>query len=295
MKITNKYGLPESFVKMATTDYKVTPNRYSATQLLDSTRACILKRRHSDELEEDVSDLIFALFGQLSHAILEKTGGGDGDFTEEKLITPIKDTGYSLSGIFDLFTPEEKLVTDYKTCSVWKVTYGDYDDWKKQLLMYAWQLRHIGFEVKKGQIIAIMRDWQKSKAKFDKDYPSHQVKKIIFYFTEKDFQEIEKWIYNRFEEIIQAEKLQDDNLPLCTLQERFNDGDKFAVMKNGRKRALRILNSEDEAEKWKEENDGDYVEKREGQDKKCLEYCSVAQFCSYYQEKYNKEKEDNNV
>lgn len=285
MKITNKYNLPESFVKMATTDYKVTPKRYSATQLLDSTRACILKRRHNDELEEDVSDLIFALFGQLSHAILERTGGGESDFTEEKLITPIKDTGYYLSGIFDLFSPEEKLVTDYKTCSVWKVTYGNYDDWKKQLLMYAWQLKHIGFEVKQGQIIAIMRDWQKSKAKFDKSYPQHQAVKIVFNFTKKDFEEIEDWIFERFQEIISCEELSDDKLPLCTAEERFNSGDKYAVMKKGRKRALRVFDMENDAKKFME-IDGDYIEKRQGEDKKCLEYCSVAPFCSYYKEKY---------
>lgn len=291
MKITNRYGLPESFVKMATSDYKYTEKRYSATQLLDSTRACMLKRRHNDELEEDVSDLVFALFGQLSHAILERTGGGELDFTEDKLVTRVNEEGYELSGIFDLFSPEEKLVTDYKTCSVWKVTYGDYSDWRKQLLIYAWQLRKIGFEVNSGQIIAIMRDWQKSKAKFDKNYPQHQVEKIVFKFSEKDFIEIEKWISERFAEIIEAEKLPDDELPMCSQAERFNDGDTYAVMKKGRQRALRVLKSETEASSWMEMNGGDYIETRPGTDKKCLEYCSVAPFCEYYQKKYGGAKE----
>lgn len=288
MKITNKYNLPESFVKMATSDYKVKEKRYSATQLLDSVRACQLKRRHNDELEEDVSDLIFALFGQLSHSILERTGSADTDFTEEKLITKIDDDGYELSGIFDLFSPEQKLVTDYKTCSVWKVVSGDYKEWRFQLLIYAWQLRKIGFEVKSGQIIAIMRDWSKSKAKFEENYPKHQVEKIVFRFSEKDFQNIEKWIIERFEEHKAAEKLPDDELPMCSMEERFNDGDKYAVMKKGRKRALRVLDSEEKAKEWMKLNDGDFIERREGIDKKCLEYCSVCQFCKYYKEKYMK-------
>lgn len=283
MKITNKYGLPESFVKMANSDYKVTPKRYSATTILDSTRSCILKRRHNDEIEEDVSNLIFALFGQISHAILEKTGGGENDFTEDKLITDVGD-GYQLSGIFDLFSPEEEMVTDYKTCSVYKVLYSDYEDWRKQLLIYAWQLRKIGFKVRKGQIIAIMRDWQKSKAKYDKDYPQFQAQKISFYFNEDDFVDIENWIYSRFEEIKKAEKLPDDDLPLCTKEERFNSGDKFAVMKKGRKTALRVLDTEEEANNYISLHGGDYIEKRPGLDKKCMDYCSVCNFCNYYKE-----------
>lgn len=283
MKITNKYGLPESFVKMANSDYKVTPKRYSATTILDSTRSCILKRRHNDEIEEDVSNLIFALFGQISHAILEKTGGGENDFTEDKLITDVGD-GYQLSGIFDLFSPEEEMVTDYKTCSVYKVLYSDYEDWRKQLLIYAWQLRKIGFKVRKGQIIAIMRDWQKSKAKYDKDYPQFQAQKISFYFNEDDFVDIENWIYSRFEEIKKAEKLPDDDLPLCTKEERFNSGDKFAVMKKGRKTALRVLDTEEEANNYISLHGGDYIEKRLGLDKKCMDYCSVCNFCNYYKE-----------
>lgn len=283
MKITNKYGLPESFVKMANSDYKVTPKRYSATTILDSTRSCILKRRHNDEIEEDVSNLIFALFGQISHAILEKTGGGENDFTEDKLITDVGD-GYQLSGIFDLFSPEEEMVTDYKTCSVYKVLYSDYEDWRKQLLIYAWQLRKIGFKVKKGQIIAIMRDWQKSKAKYDKDYPQFQAQKISFYFNEDDFVDIENWIYSRFEEIKKAEKLSDNDLPLCTKEERFNSGDKFAVMKKGRKTALRVLDTEEEANNYISLHGGDYIEKRPGLDKKCMDYCSVCNFCNYYKE-----------
>lgn len=290
MKITNKYGLPESFVKMATSDYKVKEKRYSATQLLDSVRSCQLKRRHNDELEEDVSDLIFALFGQLSHSILEKTGSADTDFTEEKLVTKIGQDGYELSGIFDLFSPEEKLITDYKTCSVWKVVNGDYSEWRHQLLIYAWQLRKIGFDVKKGQIIAIMRDWSKPKSRFEDNYPKHQVEKIVFKFSEKDFQEIEDWIFKRFEEHKMAEKLPDNELPMCTLKERFNDGDKYAVMKRGKKRALRVLEDERDAQSWMELNGGDYIEKREGQDKKCLEYCSVCDFCNYFNEKYKEKK-----
>ena len=39
-------------------------------------------------------------------------------------------------------------------------------------------------------------------------------------------------------------KTPDDELPICTPEERFNNGDKFAVMAKGHKRALRVLDNQ---------------------------------------------------
>ena len=195
---------------------------------------------------------------------------------------PIGD--YILSGQFDLYNAETKTITDYKTCSIWKVIYGEYEDWRRQLLIYAYMLQSIGFPVEKAEIIALMKDHSKSQAKIKADYPKQPVRKITFTFTEKDFAEIESWLHQGFEEIAKAEKLPDDELPLCTPEERFNSGDKFAVMRKGRKTALRVLDSYEKAEEWMEYNGGDYIEVRKGEDKKCQDYCSVCEFCNYYKE-----------
>ena len=82
-----------------------------------------------------------------------------------------------------------------------------------------------------------MKDHSKSQAKRKADYPELPVKKVMFAFKEEDFTNIEGWLKEKFAEISEAEKLPDDKLPLCTLEERFNSGDKFAVMKKGRKTA----------------------------------------------------------
>ena len=106
-----------------------------------------------------------------------------------------------------------------------------------------------------------------------------------FTFTDADFAECEEWLHKRFAEIAAAEKLDDADLPVCTPDERFNSGDKFAVMKKGRKTALRVLDSKEAAEQWKADNGGDFIETRLGEDKKCADYCSACEFCSYYQER----------
>jgi len=282
MRITNKLGLPEAFVKMAETDYQYKEKQYSVTSLLRGIRETILLRRYHNNIEQDVSDMIWLLFGTAVHNILEHQEEGKHELKEENLKIKIGD--YTLSGRFDLYNAKTKTVTDYKTCSVWKMIFGDFADWRKQLLIYAYMLKKTGFEVDKGEVVAIMKDHSKARAKFEKDYPELPVRRIKFRFTEKDFEEIEQWLHERFAEIAEAEKLPDDELPLCTREERFNDGDKFAVMKKGRKRALRVLDSMKEAEAWKQLNGGDFIETRLGENKKCEDYCRVCEFCSFYQQ-----------
>ena len=68
--------------------------------------------------------------------------------------------------------------------------------------------------------------------------------------------------------------------PLCSPDERWAVPDKWAVM--GPKRALRLLNSSDEAIKWAYDEgiDEPRIEHRPGdQWKRCRKYCNVAKFC----------------
>lgn len=282
MKITNNLNLPESFVKMAESDYQYKSKQYSVTSLLKGIRETILERRYHNEIEQDVSDMIWLLFGTAVHSILDHQEEGEDEFKEEYLIIDIGD--YKLSGRFDLYNAKTKTVTDYKTCSVWKMIYGDFEDWRKQLLLYAYMLRQIGLPVSQGEVVAILKDHSKGQAKVKKNYPELPVKKVTFNFTDIDYEETDLWIKEKFNEIALAEQMPDDELPICTLEQRFNDGDKFAVMKKGRKTALRVLDSMEKAEQWMEKNSkGDFIETRKGEDKKCKDYCRVNKFCSYYQ------------
>jgi hypothetical protein len=282
MKITNKLGLPQALVNMAKQEYECEQNEYRVTSLLKGTRETILERRYQDKIEQDVSDMVWLLFGTAVHSVLEHHEIGENEVKEHRIKVPVGN--YILSGQFDLYNAETKTITDYKTCSVWKIIYGDLQDWRRQLLIYAYMLKANGNEANTGEVVALMKDHSKSQAKRKADYPQLPVKKITFEFDEQDFADIEKWLDAKFTEIAKAELLPDGDLPLCTPEERFNSGDKFAVMKNGRKRAMRVLDSHEEAMEWKENNGGDLIEVRPGDDKKCEDYCSVCEFCNYYRE-----------
>jgi hypothetical protein len=227
--------------------------------------------------------MVWLLFGTAVHSVLENQQEAESELKEERLKVKIGD--YTLSGKADLYCANKKKITDYKTTSAWKVVHEDYKDWRTQLLMYGYMWREHGFPVGMGEIVAFLKDHSKSKAKYDKAYPQFPVQTVRFSFSEKDFASTHDLLIAKFAEIACAEQLPDDELPLCTLEERFNDGDKFAVMKKGNKKALRVVDSMEEAEAWiKKNGKGDSIEARPGCDRKCESYCFANEFCSYWQE-----------
>lgn len=283
MKITNNLGLPRPFVEAVSREYQYKDKRYSVTSILKGTCETILERRHHDEIEQDVSDMIWMIFGTAIHSVLENAQETDEQLKENKFSIDID--GYELSGIFDLYDAKEKKVTDYKSATVWKVIYNDWEDYKNQLLCYAYMLRRIGFECESGEIVALLKDYSKTKAKMDSNYPPHPVHTENFKFTEKDIKDIEKFIYEKFKDIKHSEALIDGLLTPCTEKERWYSGDKFAVMKKGNKRAIRVLDSEDEANNYIRNmnlDDKHYIEFRQGENKKCNEYCNVRQWCPLF-------------
>lgn len=298
--LTNKMNLPQPIYDALSSDYQPKEHQYSVTTILNSTRQVILKRRYNNEIVQDCSELIWALFGTTFHSILENAQESETQFKEEYLkqdLEVICDElkGYFLSGKADLIDVATKTIIDYKTTSTFKVLKKDFEDYKLQLLIYAWLFKQLGFEINKGEIVALLRDWQKSKAQFDKDYPQFQVQKIQFKFTKQDFNEIENFIKERFLELKKYENTPDDKLPMCTDKERWREPTKYAVKKKPNKKASKVHGTLEEARKHlenlenKEECKGLYeIEVREGTDKRCLEYCSCCEFCPYYRENYMK-------
>ena len=291
MIITNNTRLPMPFVRMAESDYSPTPKRYSATTLLKPVREILLKRRHDSKLECDCSEMIWLLFGKAVHSILEQYGTGENEFTEARLEVELEN-GYTVSGILDFYDMKKGEVVDYKTASVWKVMYKDFEDWKKQGLIYAWLLRKNGLECKSATFYAILKDHSRQKAKFDTEYPKDPVYRIEFAVTDEEIAEIDEFIKDKIERLRENEDKPDDELPLCTLEERWNDGDKYAVMRKGVKRALRVLDSMEAAREYVADKGGDYIELRKGEDKKCADYCLCSTKCAYWQSLQDKKENE---
>lgn len=292
MKITNRYNLPQPFVSAVTREYTYKDKQYSVTAILKGVCQTILERRHADEIEQDVADMNWLILGSAVHLILENAQEESEQLKENKIVIPLKN-GYKLSGIFDLYDDKIKTVTDYKNTSVNKYLYNDWGEYRNQVLIYCWMLQQIGFEAKRGEIIAMFRDWSQNKAKADPTgYPQSPIYKIGWAFRNDDFNEIEIFIDNKFESIQVCELLPDELLPACTPEERWHEDDTYAVIKKGNKRAKRVLNTEQEAQDYIENNQlkGYVIEKRIGEDRKCENYCTVNKWCPFYQMKLKEEE-----
>ena len=279
MKITNKMGLPEALVQAVSTQKHNKEGQYSATTLLKGACETVLTKRHWDEIEVDASESIWTVFGTATHSIFEKQK--DNTFKEEQFSVPVGNS--IVTGRVDSYDLETETIVDWKTASVWKVQFNDFSDWYKQGMVYAWLMKKSGLNVKRCKFIALLKDHSKSKARQSAEYPQAPVHIYQFDVTEKALQDIEAFITNKVQELELAEKVADEKLVPCTAEERWATEDKWAIMKDGRKTALKLCDSEAEAEEYKATKGGDYIEFRQGESKKCIDgYCSCREFCPFY-------------
>lgn len=278
MKVTNIQGLPQAFVDAVSVERHNQKGSYSATTLLHGACETILTERHYDELEVDASDSIWAVFGTAVHLIFEKQNTN----TMKEEFYSVDVLNSKVTGRVDSYDPEAKVLHDFKTASVWKVQFADFDDWRKQGLIYAWLMGKCGYEVKKCEFIALLKDHSKSKAKKDPEYPQLPTYVYKFDVTESDLAEIEKFIFTRVAELEEAEKVSDEELKPCSAEERWASENKWAIMKAGRKTALKVCESEEEAKRLLPELGGTSIEFRPGESRKCSDYCVCCDFCPFY-------------
>ena len=279
MKITNKQGLPQPFVDAVSSDYRYKPKRYSATSLLKGIREAVLQHRHDGEIEQDASEMVWLLFGKAVHSILENSVELPEQIKECKLVEDMGD-GYELSGIFDLYDAKTETVYDYKTASTWKALFNDWEDYRRQLIIYAWMLEQAGLPCRHGELVVFYKDHSKTEAARRADYPQLPVERKIYDYTPADIEAAGEWISENFDAIKYAETLPDADLPMCTDEERWHKPDKWAVKKPGVKRAVRLYDTREEAMQHAAGTNLE-IEYRPGEDTKCQKYCSVAQFCDH--------------
>lgn len=279
MKITNNQNLPKTLVNAINNHKHKSDADISSSQLLTSPRAFWLAKRHNSELEQDVSNMIWALFGTASHSVAE-LGESKNGITEE-YFSKVQVGNFSVSGTADLY--EDGIIYDWKTVSVWSLLFLDnakIAEYASQLNTYAFFYRKAGLEVKGVKIVMLMRDWQKSKATFDANYPSSQVKVIELPLFSQE--QTESYLKTRLEYLMSFKDVPDNDLPLCSKAYRWAKPSKWALMKKGRKSAIKLFNSEEEVYNALTDSN-QYVEERKADEWKRCEYCSARTFCNQTQ------------
>ena len=279
MNVTNRLHLPEAFVKAVSTTRHNEAGCFSATTLNKGAKEIILTDRHFDEITVDAADSVWAVWGTAVHALLESQP--DNNFHEESFKVPVSNS--FVTGQVDSYDMENGVINDWKTASVWKVQFNDFSDWRRQGLTYAWLLQQSGLVVKKCRFVALLKDHSKTKAKTDSSYPQSPVFIYEFDVTAADMEETAARILTKVQEIESAYKLDDDAIEPCSAEERWADGEKWAVMKNGRKTAIKLFDNSADADAMAGEmGNAYYVEHRPAISRKCGDYCNCKDFCNFY-------------
>ena len=279
MIVSNRLNLPAAFVNAVSTTRHNAVGCFSATTLNKGAKEIILTDRHFDEITVDAADSVWAVWGTAVHALLESQP--DNNFHEEYFKVPVSNS--FVTGQVDSYDMERGIINDWKTASVYKIMKDDFSDWYKQGMTYAWLLKQNGLDVRRCRFIALLKDHSMTKAKTDHTYPQSPVFVYEFEVTPEELEQAGERIVAKVKAIEAAETQADDDIEPCTAEERWADGEKWAVMKNGRKTAIRVFDTEIDAENCAGKlGNSHYVEHRPAVSRKCGKYCLCKDFCNFY-------------
>lgn len=305
MKATNKWQIPEHVVRLCPQSYKPKSDRISVSALIDSPRIRTLQIEKWDEIERDIAVSLTSLGGISLHQRAESFAETD-ELAEQKL-EDSKDSqenplGLVLVGKADVYNNQTKQIRDWKSMGCYGLAFIDkIKKMTAQLNCYAWQ------KLMRQQIVESLwldiywknwkyEEYQRATDKlnavsFDltnggvlKGYPPIPYSQV----------KLPLWTFDQQEQYIKDQIHYHLTTPM-DCNDRWPKADEWAVMKEGRKSALRVLDTYEKATNWCLENilielpkQGYYLKKgisivkREG---KCIRcgaegfYCPVWNCC----------------
>ena len=281
MIITNKHNVPEPLVTLASREYySKGASAYSVTEIMSPPKIKRLREQYNDEVEQDVSDMLWSMLGSALHVVMER-GLTPGYIPEQRLFYDLD--GVTVSGQIDLQheTPTGIVLIDYKFTSAWAVM-QEKAEWEQQLNVYKWLVEKSKRRTVVGlKICSFIRDFSRHDKRDDyPDSPIHMVDIPMW-----DSARTEAYVRERLDmhrttkmNMEMGHELQD-----CSPEERWMSETVYAVKREGRKTAIKLFKSIDEANELAIKEKG-YVEERLGEPKRCTgNYCGVARWCNQYQ------------
>jgi len=224
---------------------------------------------------------------------------------EERLYAEVH--GQKLGGQIDLYDRDTRTLYDYKESRVYKITKGNFDEWEAQANINRWLCSQNGIQVDEIRYIAFLKDWS------DRDtgregYPQAPVMVIPLPIWPEE--KVVEYIERRVRLHMNFQNLPDNDIPVCTKEERWEGegyfivkhpenaratkkfpNEEFPELKEAKMRADQLafeLNNKKGAKKT-----GYLVEQVSAEPTRCLRFCTANKFCSFYADYIkNHQKED---
>jgi hypothetical protein len=280
---TNKHNYPEWLCNVLKYNpYTTGPKRsdISTTQLIDSPQVLSLRKANRDNIVEDVSDRTWAVWGSAVHAICEYANMSNSDVLVEKRFH--KDYGsHSVSGQVDIYDIKNNIIYDIKTVGAFALSYGIKPAWTNQLNVLADLMKNDGWKVSGLAIVAFSKDFNEKNVKPGSTYPESALK-VIHDIPYWPVSETRKYIDKRLQRHFFDEHI-------CDREERWQSESKVAVMKKKKVRAVKLFDTEDDANDFiiiQKDQEDLYIEDRPGFNMRCSKYCNVKRFCPQHTKEY---------
>lgn len=263
----------------------------SVTALIDSPRIRQLVKKHGRG-STDIMDTTAAFIGTAGHDFLEEGGREVGAMVEKRFYGDYGALDGNdcivLSGQIDCFYLEHRILDDYKFVKSWKFTMDDWESVEAQLNVCAELMRRNGYVVDEIRAVAFILDWMDG-ATMREGYPQQPIIVKTMKLWTREF--VQEYIESRL-------KAHAEDMPECSSKEMWARGEAWAVMKKGRKSALKVESAKSDAAYWALENgyaepdaagsvklhSGIYIEHRKPKYVRCEKFCPVAEYCSQYQD-----------
>lgn len=228
--LTNIYNLPEPVFEAVKSDaYDNQGSDITVTSLINPPQLVQLTKRHQDKIDEDVTERLWATYGQLMHGLLERSIKGKPEMearylTENRVFAKVND--WKVSGQFDLYDKQTETLYDYKFVGGYAVKMAlkeGKDEWEQQLnLLRALFFMERGILAKKVAIVGLVRD-----------FSYRNLAEGIFPVQTIDFkawplEDAQTYLFERVKLHQEAVKLPDGQLPMCSDEERWYRSGKYA-------------------------------------------------------------------
>lgn len=292
---------------------------YSVTELLSPPYQLRLAKEYGDSLEIEAERLLWTMYGSAAH-VVARLGAGTGR-AEERLTYEGKSA--VVTGAADLVELEigPATIIDYKFVKKWLIMMAR-PDWQErairticrypsspnlwpalpgdsiehyamQVNLYAWLLARNGVAVERAELVVAFKDWSASELARNRDgrYPPKDWARYSIPLLPPDV--VGAFAAARVQLLNKYMSAPIENVPPCSPEERWTRDECFAVVVDGRTRALKLFPVERDEEAARSAaqaaasafaaSKGARVEHRVGARVRCAEYCDVARVCPIWQ------------
>ncbi len=305
MRIINDLGMPEhAFAAICLRQGRLEPPKLDyigVSTLMGAPLPRYLYARYWHQLEVKASETMNALQGQMGHLLFDKIETD----TLTELHLKVDFEGQVIYGIADYYDPKLKTLGDAKFKQVNAVTASTIRgtaDLETQLNIYAWMARKMGYDVQHLQGDIYINGWTVYRAYGDSAYPKAPYVKLSIPIWEEGF--TTNYVRERIkvhdtEAIRMLRGIDVSNmgsdyltalderialLPVCPDEERFMQPTKWAVMRDGQKKAVKLFDNSTDADTYLQAQKDAHklsVTERKGGYMKCNFYCGVRAVCPY--------------